>query len=238
MADNASSHPDRPPGYDDDPLTHRPELVDQPLFWLGHLYSMVEDEETEELLFGADADAADDFHQRLHENGGWPTFTVPLTGGRLYVVHRTGDDDPGTDFLLHGPGWDRAEPLACVDGHFMGPGLSWPELVAAADTLPGGSTDDPDSRLLLLLPAFGDSAVPDGAAERLAAALRSRTGVEDPDALAAALLERQGPWGPVRWTTTEDGSRTNDGGWSSRNPGNHFAWSPERLSRVSAALTP
>lgn len=63
----------------------------------------------------------------------------------------------------------------------MGPGLSWSEMTAAADNnLPGGSTTDPHARLLLLLPAFGDNAVPDDAVDRVTAALRIRTRVEQP----------------------------------------------------------
>lgn len=48
----------------------------------------------------------------------------------------------------------------------MGPGLSWPNLIAAADNnLPGGTTLDPHARLLLLLPAFGDVSAPQEAVE-------------------------------------------------------------------------
>jgi hypothetical protein len=92
----------------------------------------------------------------------------------------------------------------------MGPGLSWPQLVAAADNaLPGGSTADPHARLLLLLPAFGDDEVPDDAVARLADALRARTSVEDPGPLAAVLLEDQGAPGPARWTSAEHGFSVN-----------------------------
>ncbi|MER6617011.1 hypothetical protein [Streptomyces xantholiticus] len=225
------------PGYDGGPLTHRPELLDERLFWLGHLYTCAHDEEGEELLFGADLDAAADFHRELHERADWPVFTVPLAAGHhLHVVYRTFEDDPGTDCLVHHPDWDRAERLSVADGHFMGPALSWPELVAAADNgLPGGSTTDPDARLLLLLPALGDD-VPDDAAERLTSALRALIGVEDPEALAAALLDGQGAPGPATWTTTGDGVRINDGPYSYRNPANRFALPPARLARVSAAL--
>ncbi|WP_316784207.1 hypothetical protein [Streptomyces sasae] len=121
----------------------------------------------------------------------------------------------------------------------LGPGLSWPELVAAADNaLPGGSTTDPHARLLLLLPAFGDDEVPDDAVDRLAAALRTLTGVAAPELLASALLEDQGAPGPARWTTAGRGFPVNDGAYSFRKPANHFAPSAERLARVAAALAP
>ncbi|MBQ1160110.1 hypothetical protein KBZ21_18690 [Streptomyces sp. A73] len=228
------------PGYDGGPLTHRAGLLDEPLFWLGHLCSCAQSEEAEELLFGADYDAAGDFQQRLWDRGEWPTFTVPLADKhRLHVVYRTVADDTGTDYLLHHPDWDQAELLARDDGHFMGPGLSWPELVAAADNgLPGGSTTDPDARLLLLLPAFGDDEVPDDAVVRLTVALSARTSVEDPETLASALLEDQAAPGPAHWTTAGHGFPVNDGEYSFRNPANRFALSADRLSQVATALAP
>ncbi|MEU6815615.1 hypothetical protein [Streptomyces sp. NPDC046860] len=238
MTNSPDPHPARIPGYEGGPLTHRTALLDEPLFWLGHLSSCAQGGEAEELLFGADYDAAGDFQRRLWERAEWPTFTVPLTDGhRVHIVYRTLADDTGIDYLLHHPDWDRAEPLARDDGHFMGPGLSWPELVAAVDNaLPGGSTTDPAARLLL--PAFGDDEVPDDAADRLTAALRARTGVEDPEPLAAALLEDQGAPGPARWTASGLGFAVNDGEYSFRNPANRFALPADRLARVAAALKP
>ncbi|MGW4231321.1 hypothetical protein ACWEF9_18840 [Streptomyces sp. NPDC004980] len=240
MTNSADLRPWRIPGYDGGPLTHRTGLLDEPLFWLGHLSSCAHDEEAQELLFGADDDAAGDFWRALWERADWPAFTVPLAAGhRLHVVCRTLAEDAGTDYLLHHPDWEQAESLARDDGHFMGPGISWPELVAAADNaLPGGSTDDPHARMLLLLPAFGDDEVPDTGVERLAVALRARTGVEDPESLACALLEGQGAPGPARWTTTGSGLSVNDGGYSFRNPANRFALSADGLAGVAAALAP
>ncbi|RPE36819.1 hypothetical protein EDD38_5200 [Kitasatospora cineracea] len=230
----------RTPGYGGRGAFGRfPELLDEPLFWLGHLCSWARGEVVEEMLFGADYEAAEEFHRGLSGRAEWPVFTVPVAAGRLHVVHRNAEGDVGTDYLLHHPDWDRAELLARDDGHFMGPGLSWPELTAAADNgLPGGSTVDADSRLLLLLPACGDTAVPAEAAGRLAAALRARTAVEEPERLAAALLEGQGPRGPVSWSVVGDGPRISDGRYSFRNPANPFALSADRLVRVAAALAP
>jgi len=238
VTNSADLHHARIQGYDSGPLTPQTGPLDEPLFWLGHLYSCVHSEEAEELLFGADYDAAGDFQRRLWERAEWPTFTVPLAADHcLHVVYRTFTDDTGTDYLLHHPDWDHAELLARDDGHFMGPGLSWPELIAAADNaLPGGSTTDPHARLLLLLPAFGDDEVPDDAVDRLADALRARTSVDDPGPLAAVLLEGQGAPGPARWTTAGQGFSVNDGEYSFRNPVNRFALSADRLARVANAL--
>ncbi|WP_245979214.1 hypothetical protein [Streptomyces diacarni] len=240
MTNSTDPRPARIPGYDGGPLTHQPELLGEPLFWLGHPASCAHHEEAESLLFGADHEAAGAFHLNLWERAEWPAFTVPLAGDhRLHVVHRTLRDDTGVDYLLHRPGWDLATLLARDDGHFMGPGLSWHELVTAADNaLPGGSTTDPHARLLLLLPAFGDDEVPDEALGRLTAALRARTGVDAPEPLAAALLEGQGAPGPARWTTTGQGATVNDGEHSFRNPANPFALTADRLARVATALAP
>jgi hypothetical protein len=229
-------HPTRLPGYHDGPFARRPELLDERMFWLGHLYSCVQNDAR--TLFGPDHLWAEhrDFQRRLWERADWPAFTVPLAAGhRLHVVYRTDEDERGVDYLVHHADWGEVATLARVDGHFMGPGLSWPELVAAADSRPGGP--DPDARLLLLLPALGDDAVPEDAAHRLAVALSNRIGVVAPEPIATAILETQGLPGPTHWTTV-DGVRTNDGGYSFRNPANHFALPADGLARVSAALAP
>ena len=50
---------------------------------------------------------------------------------------------------------------------------------AARSDVPGGSTEDPHKRLLLLWPAMGDDAIPGEAATALAAALAACTSVPD-----------------------------------------------------------
>ncbi|MFB0627058.1 hypothetical protein [Streptomyces sp. AB3(2024)] len=167
-------------------------------------------------------------------------FTVPVAGGLgLHVVYENAHEEVGVHYLAHHPDWDQAELLARDDGHRRGPGLSWPELVAAADNgLPGGTTTDPDTRLLLLLPALGDADVPADAGKRLAACLRDRLGAAEPGRLAAAVLRRQGMAGPTRWTSDARGVRVDDGRYSFRNPGNRDALPDCRLAQVSAALTP
>jgi len=176
----------------------------------------------------------------LWQRGDWPAFTIPLAAGhRLHIVYRTVKDQAGVDYLVHHPDWDQADPIARDDGHFLGPGLSWAELVAAADNaLPGGTTPDAHASLLLLLPALGDNSIPEHAVSRLAAALSARLGAEAPQALAAALLESQRPAGPAQWATAHGDVRINDGRYSVRNPASHFALAHDRLARVSAALTP
>ncbi|MDF6023067.1 hypothetical protein [Streptomyces sp. JH34] len=239
MTNYAELHPARIPGYHDGPFSQRTELLRTRLFWLGHLYPSA-DGEAGELLFGPDYPWSDhrNFQRRLRREDDWPTFTVPLGGeSRLHVVYRTVEEEAGVDYLVHHPDWDRAELLAQTGGNFTGPGLSWRELAAAAyNRLPGGTTTDPHARLLLLLPAFGDDAVPaQNAVCCLAEALSACLGMPDTGPLADAILEHQGLTGRVRWVTT-DGRRTNDGMHSFRNPASHNALPDERLTRVSAAL--
>ncbi|MEU4034610.1 hypothetical protein [Streptomyces collinus] len=240
MTNSADLHPAQIPGYGAGPFARRPELLDECLFWLGHLNHYAQSAEAEDLLFGADYYAGGEFQSQIFARADWPAFTIPLGAGhRLHVIYRTFEEDEGIDYLLHHPDWDAAATLAVDEGCFLGPGLSWPELVAAADNaLPGGTTIDPQARLLLLLPALGDDAIPDDAADRLAAALRARTRVEAPEPLAAALLEDQGLWGPAHWTMTKSGIRVNDGKYSLRNPANHFALPAAPQARVAAALAP
>jgi hypothetical protein len=84
----------------------------------------------------------------------------------LWIVQRNFPDDAGTDYLITHPDWDRHAYLASLDGHYSGPGLSWPELVAVTESAPAGAEGvvDPGLRLLLLLPAFGDADVPEAEA--------------------------------------------------------------------------
>lgn len=108
----------------------------------------------------------------------------------LWIVHRNFPDDPGTDYLITHPDWDRDVPLASLEGHFSGPGLSWPELIAVADSAPARAAGvrDPALRLLLLLPAFGDADVPVAeAVSRISGAL---TAVGVPESAAPEVAER------------------------------------------------
>ena len=225
------------PGYEGGPFAHRPELLDEPLFTIGHLYGCAHSEETEEALFGGDFEAAGLLHAALIHADRWPLFALPLVGGhRLYVVYRAFPDDPGVDYLLHHPDWDSAELLASDEGHFHGPGLSWSELETAAfNGRPGGSTQDPHARLLLLLPALGDDQVDGTPVQIVTQALAAYTRVDDPARVAELLLDGQGPAGPAHWLTEADGVRTCDGTYAYRS---HGALAGHRLARISAALNP
>ncbi|MEU8496269.1 hypothetical protein AB0C86_06010 [Streptomyces lavendulae] len=235
-----SHHPVRLFARDTRPFAHRPELLREKPFWRGHLSACLRDGIPRSWLGPHDPIAHRAFWRRLWAAGDRPVFTVPVADGlSLHVLYENAGEDAGVHYLISHPDWEHAEFLARDDGHRRGPGLSWPELIGAADNgLPGGTTTDPDTRLLLLLPALGDADLPAEAGRRLAACLRSRLGAAEPGRLAAAVLRRQGMAGRARWSTGAAGVRVDDGRYSFRNPGNRDALPDCRLAQVSAALTP
>ncbi|MEU2119801.1 hypothetical protein ABZ567_30110 [Streptomyces sp. NPDC016459] len=79
------------------------------------------------------------------------------SGYVLHVVYRNFEGDHSVDDLLSHPDRTKAVTLAIDDGHFVGPGLSWPELEASADQGAASGVTDPSARL---------SALPRGAAEQ------------------------------------------------------------------------
>lgn len=150
------------PGHSIVPAEH---LLDLPGFWPAYFGPVWREFADEPEAFGADAADVDAAAEALYEaTETWPAFRIPLHGGRrLWVVQRNFPDEAGTDYLLTHPDRPRETLLAAIDGHHTGPGLSWPDLVSVADSVPpdADGVRDPDQRLLLLLPAFGDADVPD-----------------------------------------------------------------------------
>ncbi|MEU9039456.1 hypothetical protein AB0D45_31755 [Streptomyces sp. NPDC048352] len=223
-------------GYEGGPLVDGSRFLDTPLFWPCHLGASLRGEEAQANALGPDWDDAQELSATLASPGAWPVFTVPLHSGYvLHVVYRNWDGDHGVDYLLLHPDWPRAVTLAAVDGHFMGPGLSWAELEASAGLDATTGVTDPDARLLLLFPMLGDADVPQGAAPRLASALEALTVVEDPAGLARTLLVNQGLWSPARWRDAH-GTRVCDGSHSYRNPLNGFALPAPQLAAAAEAL--
>ncbi|MGA5290020.1 hypothetical protein [Streptomyces pseudogriseolus] len=227
------------PGYEGGPLVPGEAYLDDPLFWPVHLGASLRGEDAQRAAFGADWDAATALLRRLHAPHEWPVFTVPLSSGHvIHAVYRNFVDEYGVDYLVHHPAWPEAETLATVNGHFMGPGMSWPELLSTARQPATEPCDALDARrLLLLFPTLGDLGVPDDAAAVLSAALTALTVIEDPDEVARMLLDNQGLWTSAQWRS-RDGVRINDGGHSYRNPVNAFALPAERLREISDALGP
>ncbi|WP_307673669.1 hypothetical protein [Streptomyces sp. V4I2] len=152
------------------------QLLDLPGFWPAYFGPTWDGFADEPEVFGADPADVDAAGEALYgATEVWPAYRIPLPGGHLlWIVHRNFPDDPGTDYLLTHPDQARETSLASIEGHFTGPGLSWPDLVAVADSAPADAEGvrDPGLRLLLLLPAFGDAETPmEAAVERIAAAL-------------------------------------------------------------------
>ncbi|WP_370256056.1 hypothetical protein [Streptomyces sp. V4I8] len=206
------------PGHAIAPAEH---LLRLPGFWPA-FYLPVWDEFAEEPEpFGADSADVDEAISALHgAEQVWPAFRIPLAGGHtLWIVHRNFPDEAGTDYLITHPDWDRHAYLASLEGHYSGPGLSWPELLAVAESAPAGAEGvvDPGLRLLLLLPAFGDADVPEAAAvARISGALRAVGVAEDPASdVAERLLDHQfwdGPTWAVRGRSPLSGATAEPGG--------------------------
>ncbi|KUO11099.1 hypothetical protein [Streptomyces sp. DSM 15324] len=175
------------PGHGIAPAEH---LLGLPGFWPAYYGPVWDAFADDPEPFGADHADVDAAAEALYERTDvWPAYRIPLPHGRtLWVVHRNAPDDSGTDYLLTGPGLHRERELAAIEGHFRGPGLSWPDLVALAHAAPADTDGirDPDRRLLLLLPAYGDADTPvEEALERITAALIA-VGVAPQAAPAAA----------------------------------------------------
>ncbi|MFJ6986221.1 MULTISPECIES: hypothetical protein [unclassified Streptomyces] len=224
------------PGYEGGPLVRGDAYLDDPLFWPVHLGSCLRGEDARRAAFGADRDAAMELYRVLSDEHEWPVFSVPLCSGHtIYVVYRNFVGERGVDYLIHQPAWSEAETLTVDDGHFMGPGMAWPELLSAARQSATEGIGDADARLLLLFPTLGDALLPGDAAAALTPAIAALTLIEEPAKVARMLLENQGQWAPARWRSA-GGIWINDGGHSYRNPSNAFALPKERLLEISSAL--
>ncbi|MGW0087104.1 hypothetical protein [Streptomyces sp. NPDC003393] len=224
------------PGYEGGPLAWGDAYLADPLFWPVHLGSCLRGDDAQRAAFGADWDAAMELYRTLSAEHEWPVFSVQLRSGHtIYVVYRNVVDEWGVDYLIHQPAWSEAETLAVVDGHFMGPGMAWPELLSAARQSATEGIGDADARLLLLFPTLGDALLPDDATAALTTALDALTVIEEPTEVARMLLENQGQWTPARWRLADD-VWINDGGHSYRNPSNAFALPEGRLLEISSAL--
>ncbi|WP_149824538.1 hypothetical protein [Streptomyces tailanensis] len=191
-------------GFENAPLTEGEDLLALPGFWAAYLMWLSRTEEYDPVpewfgVDGADADAACD---ALSDEDRWPVFRIPFAGDHTAVVLGYNlPDDPGTEYFITHPEWGRHGHLATVGGHQAGPGLSWRELTHIARTpdlnAPGVHAEY--ARLLLLLPALGDQAMPEDAADILGDAL-AQAGVQATLGLAGALLAEHPLWEPAEWT--------------------------------------
>ncbi|MFE9806874.1 hypothetical protein [Streptomyces sp. NPDC005548] len=191
-----------PPGFTVAPAEH---LLRLPGFWPAYYGPTWDAFADEPELFGADGADVDAAADALYGPADpWPAYRLPLEGGHvLWIVHSNHPDDSSTDYLITHPAWSRPGRLASIEGHFSGPGLSWTELSAVAGSAPPGAEGvlDPDTRLLLLLPAFGDAdAPPEAAVRRITDALTSAGMAADEARAAAGRFLDHPYWDGPTWT--------------------------------------
>lgn len=210
-------------------------LAERPGFWTAHWREQfIDDDDLLLRTWGVSEETVMDRMNDLYAPRTWPVFKVELRrGAELAVVFRNFADDSGVDFLVLPGSGRKAIEIASLEGHQRGPGISWPELVAAAERQP-----DRVRRaqvLLLLAPALGDEAAGTPAARSvLAEAMRTLGAAEDTTGLAAlALSDEVVFWGLVPWA---EGAPDEDD--APRNPGSPFALPAAERQVVSELLTP
>ncbi|GAA3181963.1 hypothetical protein [Nonomuraea roseoviolacea] len=230
-------------GFESHPLTESSHLLSDPVFWALHSCQIGADglDDLEE-AFGVDIVYAEELHGRVFDHDHWPVFTVPLRStSNIHIVYRNLDGDMGLDYVLTHPGWPHDLHLATVDGNFIGPGLSWPELITIANRPPTSGREtllDPASRLLILLPALGDADLPDTAVPTVAAALSELTTSPQPARIAETLLRpnNHAYWEPATWQQLSNGAMVCDEPHSRRCPGASGAFTLEQAITVTRAL--
>ncbi|MFJ9893851.1 hypothetical protein ACIQPR_11035 [Streptomyces sp. NPDC091280] len=185
------------------------DLAREPAFWLAHLLLTVGDPSEDPARYGVDASVYEEMVGRLSDHEApWPVLRVPFDGGHTaYAVYANFDDANNVDFFVGHPEWGRLGYLGQCGADQAGPGLSWTELAALAET-PQTSSEgltDSSQRLLLLLPMLGDAETPPEARQKVARAL-TRCGIRSDaaDELATVLVGEQAAESEPRWTVTED----------------------------------
>ncbi|MFB8201238.1 hypothetical protein [Kitasatospora purpeofusca] len=125
--------------------------------------------------------------------------------GFSIVVHcNNGEEHTSTDYFLVHPGSPDAV-LASTDQDRTGPGPCWPELAAILPAPAGAAgLTDPHARLLLLLPALGDSAPPAEAVDAAVEALIAQSAPDQCQQLARRLLDGHPMWGARPWSFDAD----------------------------------
>src|SRR4051795_6294963 len=148
-------------GYGQSPLIDGMPFLADPLFWPTFFSCTMASSEPERVAeaFEVDEAACERYFDRLMDPTAWPVFRIGLSDGyEVDVVFRNEPGDSGIEWFLCRSGGVHALALANVGGHEFRPGLSWGELMTAANrpAAPSGVAE-PGARLLLLLPAFGDA---------------------------------------------------------------------------------
>ncbi|GAA4606248.1 hypothetical protein BJY16_005731 [Actinoplanes octamycinicus] len=219
------------PAFVESPLIDGAEMMPSELFWPAFLHT-VGGSASAPHAFGIDPADLDDVIDALLDEQRWPVFTLRTAGaGRVHVVMRNFPDEGGVDYVLDPGTGDDAIPLADMEGHFRGPALAWPELIAAAQQRDADRT--PAERLLLLLPVCADRDRPADAVRVVAAALTAVGVTSDARRVAEELLDSPRYWtGDCAWTLVGD-ARVCSGTHAYRRLGEELT--PDQLRLVTKA---
>jgi hypothetical protein len=172
--------------------------LDDPTFWPAHLLTVGGAKDAPG-AFDVDLADLDAMLDELQRPDRWPAFTLSV-GDRheIHLIWRNFDGDAGADYLITRPGSDTSIVVAALEGHFIGPAWSWRELLTIA-----GRPDPRRSvaeRLLILLPAMGDTDLPPAAVTLVAAAVTAVGGSRNQVEVARQLLAAGGRfWGATPW---------------------------------------
>ncbi|MEH1169665.1 hypothetical protein V6V47_30230 [Micromonospora sp. CPCC 205539] len=186
------------PSVDASVLIDATPWLDDSLFWPAFLLAPG-GSRAAAVAFDADPADVEVYTQQMHQHDSWPVISLDLARGhRLHILFRNFDGDSGWDYLVQPAGSDMAFAAAALEGGFQGPALSWSELVTTASR--------PDSkhgraeRLLLLLPAVGDCAIPPDAHSVVTAAVTAVGAKHRQDDVARELLNASHRfWGDSDW---------------------------------------
>ncbi|MFI1991913.1 hypothetical protein [Actinoplanes sp. NPDC020271] len=180
-------------------LTDGSWLLDRHDFWAATFDGCAEPDLIAALFPDADVHALD---EEIRASGHWPV--IPIGDRFAQIIWHGHDLEGGDDYVVLVPG--RAISVAAREGHGYGPGLCWAEFRRLATT---------PRRVLLALPALGDTGTPPEAVDLVAEALLT---VGDADPGAAAEAARRMLASPVRWVG-DDSVLVCDGEYAVRKPG-------------------
>jgi hypothetical protein len=206
-------------------------------FLAAHLLSQGVDED---LVFGAfetDERDLEDAYRQISKADFWPAYRVPLRGGGiLSAIRRNFPEDTGVDYVLQAADDSEGIRIAAVEGSFVGPGISWPELLRVTWL---GCAADPDARarqLLFMIAMLGDADAGTGAVAVVAEAFSVIGATGEVNALAQALVNENAMWELPRWTIDATGSLVCDGHYSPRNNNGKVALSAQALADITWTL--
>ncbi|MEU6749014.1 hypothetical protein ABZ914_22580 [Spirillospora sp. NPDC046719] len=227
-------------GYENAPLVDGTALLTERLFWPTYLaaWTDLEDDTVIDAAFSVERDELEAFYGQLTALERWPVLAVPLrAGAQIVVIFRNLEDDTGVDLLLQTPDSKGVMKWARLDGHFLVPGLSWPEL-AEISSRPGSryGVTESHARMLLLLPFTGDSDTPATAAKTVSSALIAAGAAPGPSGPLADNLLNEPMGGTAQWRKDANGTLTCDAPNSTRNPSSSAALTTGESMRLSNAL--